>query len=260
VAPGRCADLVIIPEPSTIRADIVISNGRVIAENGNPVVAPRKHRFSESSVNSIAIPEALTPSDFKVAAPNDAAGPVNVRCIEMVTDLVTRQLQIEMPVVDGELRSNPEGNIIKVAAIDRRHTPGKRFVGFIRGYGMQAGAMAASGAWDTSDIIVVGADDSDMADAVNRIRQTQGGIVAVKNGQILTELPLPIFGVMSDLPMREIAERTRQLKAVGAELGITFPDPALTLLTLTGAAIPYLRICEEGYVDLKDGRTLGLFD
>jgi adenine deaminase len=70
---------------------------------------------------------------------------------------------------------------------------------------------------------------------------------------------MPIFGAVSDLPMEEINRKNREIKQAAAKLGIPFPDPVLTLITLTGAAIPYLRICEEGLVNLKHGRTLSLF-
>lgn len=118
--------------------------------------------------------------------------------------------------------------------------------------------MACSAAWDTSDIIVVGTNDADLSEAVNRIRTLQGGAVVCKNGKILAELPLPIFGIMSDLPIETIAQRLQQIKSAVSQLGVAFPDPLLTLITLTGAVIPYLRICEEGLVNLKDGRTVGL--
>jgi len=259
IAPGRYADLVIIPDLATIRAELVISNGRVIAENGKSLIAATPYGFSAASRNSIALPSPFSAADFRIMPPNESLVQT-VRAIEMVTDLVTRETMLEMPVMEGELRSDPEADIIKVAAIDRRINPGKRFVGFIKGFGMKTGALASSGAWDCSDIIVAGADDDDMAVAVNRIRETQGGIVAVKAGRIIAELPLPVFGVISDLSLAEIADRTRDLKAAAAGLGVPFPDPTLTVITLTGAAIPYLRICEEGYVNLKDGRTMGLFD
>ena len=95
-----------------------------------------------------------------------------------------------------------------------------------------------------------------MAAAVNRIRALQGGAVVCENKRILAELPLPVFGIMSDLPIETIVRRLDEFKTTAAELGAPFPDPLLTLITLTGAAIPYLRICEEGLVNLKNGQTL----
>ena len=176
----------------------------------------------------------------------------------MVTDLVTSELEMQWPVTDGRIDGNVDQDVIKVAAIDRTHNPGKINVGLIKGFGLKSGAMACSAAWDSSSIIVVGANDADMAGAVNRIRALQGGAVVCENGEIQAELPLPIFGIMSDLPIETIARRLRKIKSAVSDLGVTFPDPLLTLITLTGAAIPYLRICEEGLVNLKDGKIVAL--
>ena len=79
-----------------------------------------------------------------------------------------------------------------------------------------------------------------------------------EKGEILAELPLPIFGIMSDLPIEAISQRLQEIKSAVSDLDVPFPDPLLTLITLTGAAIPYLRICEEGLVNLKDGKTVEL--
>jgi adenine deaminase len=177
----------------------------------------------------------------------------------MVTDLVTAESEVRWPVTDGQLRPDVNQDVVKVAAIDRTHNPGKKTVGLIKGFGLKSGAMACSAAWDTTDIIVVGADDADMAEAVNRIHALQGGAVVCDKGRILAELPLPIFGIMSDLPIEDITRRLQEIKKAAANLGVRHPDPLLTLITLTGAAIPYLRICEEGLVNLKDGKTRPLF-
>jgi adenine deaminase len=165
---------------------------------------------------------------------------------------------MQWPVTNGQINPDVEQDVIKVAAIDRTHNPGKMYVGLIKGFGLKSGAMACSSAWDTSDIIVAGANDADMAGAVNRIHALQGGAVVFEYGESLAELPLPIFGIMSDLPIETIVRRLQEIKSAVSQLGVPFPDPLLTLITLTGAAIPYLRICEEGLVNLKDGKTIGL--
>ena len=257
IAPGRYADLVIIPDVQTIDAQMVISSGSVVAKKGTLLSAPRSHTFSKPSMNSIKLPRDMKPSDFIISTDPEAAH-VKARIIDMVTDLVTAELEMQWPVINGRITPDVDQDVIKVAAIDRTHNPGNIYVGLIKGYGLKSGAMACSSAWDTSDIIVVGADDADMAGAVNRIRALQGGAVVYENGEILAELPLPIFGVMSDLPIETIADRLQEIKIAVSDLGVAFPDPLLTLITLTGAAIPYLRICEEGLVNLKDGRTVEL--
>jgi adenine deaminase len=257
IAPGKYADLVLIPDPQTIKAICVVSNGHIISRDGNLEVMPRKHVFSAESRNSIRIPQKMTPSDFCLPFNGDG-DTAPVRVIEMVTDLVTREVRLDLPVAGGEIQTDPADDLVKIAAIDRTNVPGKCFTGLIRGFGMQHGAMACSAAWDTSCVIVVGADETDMALCVNRIRDLQGGAVVCDGGRVAAELDMPVFGLISELPIEALAARLKSIKQAAADLGVSFPDPLLTLITLTGAAIPFLRICEEGLVNFKDGRTTGL--
>jgi adenine deaminase len=258
IAPGRYADLAIIPDIATIDAEVVVSNGQIIAQNGSIVIPPHNHAFSEESLNTIKLPREFAPSDFIIQAP-DNTKKVRIRVINMITDLVTSEQEMNRPVTEGQLSINLAEDIVKIAAIDRTRNHGKLFVGLIRGFGLKSGAIASSAAWDTSDIVVVGADDADMAFAVNRIRSLQGGTVVCENGKILSELPLPVFGIISTLPLETIDQRFKDVAKAAKNLGSPFPEPMLSLITLTGAAIPYLRICEQGLVNLKDGKNVSLF-
>ena len=258
ISPGRYADLVIIPDIATIEARTVISNGQIVAENGNMLIAPRKHKFSQKSLNSIQLPGEITPADFIIPVPSGTQK-ARVRVINMVTDLVTSEVVLTWPAVDGQLSADSNQDIIKISAIDRTHNPGDLFTGLIKGFGLKSGAIASSAAWDTSDIVVIGANDKDMAFAVKRIRSLQGGTVVCDQEKILAELPLPVFGLISDLPLQTIDRQLKEVTQAARNLGVPFPQPMLSLTTLTGAAIPYLRICEEGYVNLKDGKPLPLF-
>ncbi len=258
IAPGKIADMVIIPDPKTIRAECVISNGSVIVQNGQLSAAPRHHCYLRQSINTVKLPKKLDADDFKIRVNNDQR-PKKVRIIDMVTDLVTREIIKEIPVIEGEIKCNKNKNLAKIAAVDRTHEPGKIFTGLIKGFRLKSGAVACSAAWDTSCIIVVGVNDSDMALTVNRIRELKGGIVICENNKTIGELALPVFGIISELPVEDIAGHMEKIKTTIGKLGVDFPDPILTLITLTGAAIPYLRICEEGLVNLKDGKTLKLF-
>ncbi|MGE5258962.1 MAG: adenine deaminase C-terminal domain-containing protein, partial [Hyphomicrobiales bacterium] len=258
IAPGRLADMVLVPNLAEFQPEAVICNGELIFAGGRLLQTPRRHGFSAPSQATIKLPRRLTPSDFIIRTQKGAAT-ARVRVIEMVTDLVTAERHLDLPVSQGELKADPGRGLCKIAAVDRTHAPGRLFTGLIHGFGMTRGAMACSAAWDTSDIVTVGADGEDMACAVNRIADLQGGAVLCEAGRILTEIPMPIFGLACDLPIETLAQRLDALKQAASRLGVTFPDPLLSLITLTGAAIPYLRICEEGLVNLKDGKTVGLF-
>lgn len=257
IAPGKHADIVVIPNPRDIAAEYVISKGQIIAKEGELLTSPRTHCFAEKSRDSIQLKRRLQASDFAISV-KDTLKDMRVRVIDQVTGLVTKELVVPVPVVDGEIRTDKSRDILKVAAIDRRFSPGKTFVGLIRGFGLRTGAIASSKAWDTSDIITVGENDPDMALAVNRISELKGGAVVCAKGGIMAEISLPVFGIISDLPIEMLASKMEEIRSAIKELGFPFDDPLLTLNTLTGAAIPFLRICEEGLVNLKDGQTVGL--
>ena len=89
--------------------------------------------------------------------------------------------------------------------------------------------------------------------------ELQGGAVLATGGDIVEEIPMPVFGLVSELPVKEMAERLLRLTEAAAAEGCPLPDPLLSLVALTGAAIPFFRICEEGLVDVKSGETVGLF-
>jgi len=258
IAPGKYADMLILPDFSSFSPEWVISCGKIIAQQGKLTATPRKHRFSDESKHSIRLSKPVKPEDFVIRVPSGQSS-IKVRVIEMVTDLVTAEKIVTVPVKQEELLLSVDQDLLKVAAIDRTHCPGNLFTGLIQGFGLTSGAIACSAAWDTSDIIIVGANDADMALAVNRIIALQGAAVLCRNGVIVAELALPIFGIISEAPMEEIAAKVKGINEAAKALGVPFPDPLLTLITLTGAAIPYYRICDEGLVNLKFGRMPGLF-
>ncbi len=258
IAPGKYADMLIVPDLKTIRPEYVISNGNVIARNGNLIVQPRKPVYSDALLNSIHIPADFVPEAFRIYTDKNAAT-VKVRVIDMVTDLVTNEWITDMPVDKGQVKVDTGRDIIKVAAIDRTYLPGRKFVGLVRGFHMKAGAFATTTAWDTADIVVVGASDQDIAVALNRLIALKGGMTVSKEGRIVAEFALPVFGLLSGEPLESLARSLDEINNAAAKLGVLFPKPHLSLQVLTTAAIPYLRICEEGLVNLKDGRTVGLF-
>jgi len=258
VAPGRFADFLLLPDLETFKPEMVVSNGTVVAKQGALLCDPREHRYQEKHYHSIRIPQTVDPDGFRIAC-HGGERSTRVRVIDMVTDLVSREVQLDLPVTDGLVHPDPKADLLKIVALDRTHASGKRFIGLIRGFGLRRGAMAASNAWDTSDIVVVGATGEDIFHAVTRILELQGGAVFSIGGTIVEEIPMPVFGLVSELPVQDMAARLHRLSEAAVSEGCTMADPLLSLVALTGAAIPFFRICEEGYVDLKTGETLGLF-
>jgi len=255
IAPGKYADIAIIPNLKTVKAEYVISNGRLVAQNGQVLVPPRKHRYPRSLLNTVHLAKDFTADDFAIPVEGHQ---VKVRLIDQVTNLVTREEFIDMPVTDGQLKADAGKNILKVAAIERSYGTGKRSTGLIRGLGLKKGAIATTDVWDCGDIIVVGADEADMAQAVNRIKELGGGVVVCAAGRITAEMPFQVAGTISTEPMEAIADKLERIQRAAEELGAKSSDIRLTLAVLPTPAIPFLRICSSGLFNLKSNRFVGL--
>lgn len=257
IAPGKYADIVIVPDLRTIRVECVISNGQVAFQNGRPIVPPKRYKYPSSVRNSIRLAQNFTADDFAIPMGSNRSQ-VKARLIDQVTNLVTRESFADMPVSDGQLKPDASRDIIKVAAIERSYRTGKSFVGLIRGIGLKHGAIGSSYVWDCGDIIVVGADETDMAQVINRIKQLNGGIVVCAGNKILAEIALPVAGVISTEHMETIATRLHEIQRAATDLGCDSPDIRTTLAVLTTPAIPFLRICEHGLFNLRQNQFVDL--
>jgi adenine deaminase len=257
IAPGKLADIAIIPDLRTIRAEYVIANGKLAVRNNQVVMEPREHSYPRSLYNTIRLKQDFSASDFTIRA--NTSRSTKVRVINQVSDLLTKEKIIEMPVTEELVGMDVSRDILKVAAIDRYWQPGKFALGLIRGFGLRRGAMATSVTWDCSDILVVGANESDMARAVNRIKELKGGIVICAGGEVLTELPLPVAGLFNEESVEVIADKLDDIQRTAEELGTRLPDIRLSLEILATPSIPFLRICEQGLFDLRQNKLVSFF-
>ncbi|NLJ57029.1 MAG: adenine deaminase [Firmicutes bacterium] len=257
IAPGKFADIVILPDLQNIKAEYVISNGRIIAQNREMLVQPRKHAYPEWARQSIRLAPTFTPEDFMIHV-SGTSSTAQVRAIEQIAELVTSELRLEVPVSRGKITANLEQDLIKVAAIDFLDVKGEKFVGLLKGFKLQKGAIASSTAWDLANIVAVGVDEKDLALAVNRIIEMQGGAVVCADGRVLAEFSMPIGGCLSSAPLETLFQKTEEFQRAAAALGSPFQDTHLTLITLTTPAIPFFRLCEKGLVDIRTNEMFGL--
>lgn len=257
IAPGRFADIAIIPNMREIRAEYVISNGRVAVRNGELLAETPRYVYPRSAFRSVRLDRDFTADDF--AMPVDRTKrQLKVRVIDQVTDLVTREAILDLPVVDGRLHINVDADLLKIAAIERTYVPGKTAVGVVRGWKMKRGAVASSITWDCSLIVVVGANESDMAYAVNRIRRLKGGIVVCADGKVISEIALPVGGLVSLEPMETISRQLYSVQKAANDLGFPYPDLRTTAAVIPTYAIPFLRICEDGLFNVAQNRFVDL--
>lgn len=254
LAPGRYADFSLVPDLRDFRPTVVVSDGRVVARDGKPLLSVPRHRYPEALVCGLRL-EVPSPEAFRVRAPR-SGGRVRVRVVEMVTHLVTQEAEVEVPVRDGWLA--PDGDLAWVAALNRDGA-GPPFVGLVKGFGLRRGACATSMAWDSPLVLAVGASPEDLCCALERLVALGGGVVVCAGGRPLAELAAPVAGVLSTDPLEEVAAQEAAVDAALRELGAVGPRPSLSVDVLAGVAIPHFRVCDRGYVRVRDGVVVGLW-
>ncbi|MBQ6095167.1 MAG: adenine deaminase, partial [Lachnospiraceae bacterium] len=143
-------------------------------------------------------------------------------------------------------------DIIKIAVIERHKNTGHVGVGFVSGYGLKRGAIASSIAHDSHNLIIAGTNDADMAIAANAVCENEGGLAIAVDGVILSSLPLPLGGLMSELDAASVEEVLLHMKSQARSLGVPEGiDPFMTLAFTALPVIPKLRILTKGLVDVE---------
>ena len=172
--------------------------------------------------------------------------------------LVAREGSAEISSRNGKVLADPGKDLLKIVFVERVSGRGKRFVGFVRGWGLKRGAVASSLVWDASGIVAIGADDQDLALAVNRVIELQGGTVLALAGEIALDIPFPIAGYLSDVRIEHLAAQLAAFQKAVKDLGSRLESAHLTLVTQTTAAIPFIRITEKGYFRFRENDYVGI--
>ncbi|HEV3403898.1 MAG TPA: adenine deaminase [Gaiellaceae bacterium] len=238
LAPGYQADVLLLPDLESFVPELVLKAGKPVVEIPEAIVPDWvKNTVRVSHVGS---------NDFEVPWTGGRA-----RVIGLVPEQIVTASLVETPtVVDGFAVADPERDLAKVAVIERHLGSGRMAIGFVQGFGLQRGALGTTLSHDAHNVVVVGVDDAAMARAVGRLRELGGGIVVVEDQGVRAELPLPVAGLLSDRPLAEVLEASRQINAAARALGATFPAPFQMLAFLALSVIPSLKITDRGLVDV----------
>ncbi len=242
VAPGYLADVVAVPDLVGFRPHAVWKRGRLVAADGRPVAIP-KVTAPDWMRGSVRV-GPLDADAFRV----DTDGQVRVIGVE-AGQLVTKALVAEPLHRDGRALADPDRDLAKIAVVERHRGTGRIGIGFVTGFGLQHGALASTHAHDAHNVVVVGMDDTDMAGAVNRLAELGGGQVAVEGGRVLSEVPCPIGGLLSDRPAEEVAAQVRAMEHAAGSLGVSLRAPFMAMSFLALSVIPELKITDRGLVD-----------
>jgi len=146
-----------------------------------------------------------------------------------------------------------------MVVIERHRGSGRRGFAFIRGLGLRQGALASTVAHDSHNLIVVGANDSDMVVAANVLRELGGGLVVVRDGQVEALLPLPVAGLMSNASLKRVVELKKEVDQAALELGATLEQPFMALSFMALPVIPKLKLTDQGLVNVESFNHVPLF-
>ncbi|MDO5548261.1 MAG: adenine deaminase [Eubacteriales bacterium] len=246
LAPGYRADVVLLDDLEKFHVDKVWIRGELVAEEGTYLPEIKKEDIS-SVMSSVHIKDFST-EKLKMHLPSNRVRTIAIQPGGVVTKSSMDTIRVE----DGEFVYDPAQDIVKVAVVERHHKTGNVACGFLKGYGIQHGAVALSIAHDSHNIIVVGVSDEEMAFAVESLREQNGGIVLVKDGAVVERMPMPIAGLMSDQSGEWVDQKLTSLhEKAFQELGISGDvEPIMTLCFMSLAVIPELKLTDMGLFDV----------
>jgi adenine deaminase len=241
IAPGQRADIVLLEDLETCTVARVLSAGRPVDEidfAARPGPAP-------IGLDSMKL-SGVTPDDFK----SPCTGPTGPVIGIIPGKIVTEHLRLTLPYQNGERLPDSGQDVLKIAVLGRHGKNRNIGRAYVKGFGFQSGALASSVGHDSHNICVVGADNASMALAANRLIQLGGGFVAVQNGNVIGEIPLPIAGLFSPKSFQAVREDLLTLRQALRSMGCPLAEPFIQLAFLPLPVIPHLKITDVGLVDV----------
>jgi adenine deaminase len=250
IAPGYVANMMVTSDLASLEVEKVYYHGGLVAEDGTALFAPSMDQNDEMThtmnVKPFTVEALQMPSSMK-------GRPV----IGIVPDqIITTRLDEEAKVDGGFVVADVERDILKLAVVERHRASGNIGLGLVKGIGLKNGALASSIAHDSHNIVSVGTNDDDLYTAIKEVENMGGGLAVATGGSIVDSLPLPVAGLLSDKPLKDVVDKFEGLKQAAAGLGAALDDPFATLSFLALPVIPELRLTDKGLVDVAQFKVL----
>jgi len=241
VAPGWRADLVVLDDLESCAVSMVLAAGRVV-DDALFAERPALIEVGRGSVKA----RRVEPADFVARGQGPSTQAIGV----IPGKIITERAPVTLPYKNGERGVDLDQDVIKVSVVARHGVNDNMATAFVRGFGMKRGAIASSVGHDSHNLCVVGTNETDMAAAVNRLREIEGGFAVAEGGRVVAELPLPVAGLMSAGAFEEVHDRLVPLRKAAKSLGVTLAEPFLQVAFLPLPVIPHLKITDRGLVDV----------
>jgi adenine deaminase len=252
IAPRYWADFIVLDNLKKFSIRQVYKKGVLVAENGT---------FRGRSPSRVSQPRSTmnmrySPEDFIVKP----SGRRRIRVIDIIPDqIVTRQFTAAPKVEDGRVVADPARDILKMVVVERHRATGNVGVGFVRGFNLKRGAIGSSVAHDAHNVVVAGTNDNDILCVLLELERLRGGQVAVVNGRVTAELPLPIAGLVTDRPLPQAMKLIDELNGAAHAMGCRLDAPFMALSFLSLSPIPSLKLTDQGLIDATKLKKTSLF-
>ncbi len=258
--PGAYADVLVFDSPESLKLERVFASGNPVDGDSRagsaPGERPARHAYSPCLARTI-LRSPITDADLRYLPEGYAGDTVTIRAIEL--DQATRfthLADLAVPVRDGDVDLPGSGENLSYLMCANRKQDELVGKGFLRNYGLREGGIAVSQAHDHHSIVALGRRKSDVITAANRVIELQGGIVMVEGGRITAELPLPVAGLMSDLPVEETVGRINDIERRLRSGGVGWYQPLFFLFWLGMEVAPFFRITDRGLFDTKNEKLI----
>ena len=250
LAPGKRADINITTGPEDFKVRSVFSSGTQIVDEGAFLVSYPVAEHKPCLLNTLTLKNAITPESFGIKVPEGAS---KVKALVMDTlpwIPITTPREVELPVKDGIVQCDVAQDVLYIAQVERYGKNGNVGQAFMGGFKLQSGAIASSVGHDNHNIIVMGTNFQDMAAAVNRVVELQGGQVLVDGGEVVAEVVYPVCGLLSDLSAEELAACKSKVNEAIRARGCIIDIPFMYLSFICLAALPGFAITDHGFIDV----------
>jgi len=247
IAPGKLADILVFDDLMKLKPKKIFVGGMLVLSNGTIVSKIKKHPVPKWMTKTVKL-NKFTEDNFSIKSHSDL---VDVNVIDMKTEIITKKAHETLSVKDENVIPSYDKDVWKVAAFDRTFGSTKHTVGFLKNFGPRIGAFASTWSFHENNMIVIGSNEKDMAIAANSLLRTQGGMVVVYKGKILSSMPLQMAGIMSTDSFEKTSKNFSDINNMLLDSGCKFKKPHLIPLFLPFLALPEIRILYQGIIDVK---------
>ena len=245
LTPSRLADFQLVPDLADARPVAVYVDGRKVAEDGRSLFA-NADPIPPETRDTMRLSPLLSEGSFALRAEGDTAW---VQAMEMYDGYFKRAFHAEMPVEAGRVLCDVERDVLKVAVVDRHHGLDAVGIGFVRGFRLKRGALAATTNCENQNLVIVGTSDAEMLAAAKAAAAIGGGFVVVADGKLVGQVPLPVAGCMSDQPWEVVRDQSIACDAAAVSIGCEMQAPFMIMSFIGLAGVPDLGLTEKGLIE-----------